>query len=131
MTSGSPSSFAACAVAKVTLDAHSRWVRGMPVLAAAPSAAEMPGTTSNGTRAAQLLRLLSPSPEHERIPTLEAHDVSALERAQDDRRMDPGLVMPASARAPSDRDPLGLRRRERQDRRGHELVVGQHPRSRD
>ena len=84
-SSGAPSSLAAWAVASVTLEEQSRCVSGIPVLAAAPSAAEIPGTTSNGTRAAlQLLGLLSAPSEDERIAALEPHHVPALERAKDD-----------------------------------------------
>ena len=75
-------------------------------------------------RGRELLGLFSAASEDERIAALEADDVLALEGPLDDERMDARLVVPAAAGPPPDRDELRVARSQREDARGHELVVG-------
>ena len=90
----------------------------MPAQEAAPSAAVTPGTISKGTPAAASSSASSP-------PRLEPHHAAPGEGALEHLRVQLVAGRPVAVTA-AHREPLGARGRERQERLGHELVVGEH-----
>ena len=101
----------ACAVEPVTTAndrATERWVIGMRAAAGAATALVMPRTISTGIPATSQASISSAAPEHEWIPSLEAHDHVAArascEQGADLAAPSPACPVPCRRRCGGRRD---------------------------
>ena len=100
------SSWASWAVANVTLEACSRWVSGIPVEAAAPRAAVIPGTMAKGIPRRAASASSPPRPNTRGSPPFTADNLVAVEGARDHNGMNSGVVVTAALRASADGESL-------------------------